>query len=100
MTKYHTDFFERGLSVRDLSYRWGVDKQTVRRLIEKGELKALKLAGKVVVLAEDYKTFENKCTSHVSTGDQQAQSGRSDTMIKTTGAENFQQERRMRKALS
>ena len=100
MTKFHTDFFERGLSVRDLFYRWGVDKQTVRRLIEKGELKALKLAGKVVVLAEDWKTFENKCKSPEYIGDQQAQSGKSDIMTETTSAENFRQERRMKKALS
>lgn len=100
MTKYHSDFFERGLSVRDLSYRWGVDKQTVRRLIERGELKALKLAGKVVVLAEDWKTFENKCKSQDYISDQAEETGASNTMTKPTGAEKFRQEQRMRKALS
>lgn len=97
--KSHFDVLDRGLSVRELSLRWGVDKQTVRKLIERGELEAMKLGGKVVVLAEDWKTFENKCKSQNWSEDQTPHIGASD-IIRKEKENSFRRGVRMKNALS
>ena len=76
------DVLDRGLSVRELSLRWGIDKQTVRKFIERGELEAMKLGGKVIVLAEDWKTFESKCKYRNWSEDQTPHTGASDIILK------------------
>ena len=37
---------------------------TIRRVVDRGELPAMKLAGKMVVLGEDWKSYEEQCTAN------------------------------------
>lgn len=47
-----------GLGVSALARRWGVHPNTVRRYITDGNLRALRLGGKLHILAEDYQAYE------------------------------------------
>ena len=47
-----------GLGVSALARRWGVHPNTVRRYINDGNLRALRLGGKLHILAEDYQAYE------------------------------------------
>ena len=48
------------LSLSELSYRWGIHTQTIRKFIDSGDLRAIKFERKLVVLGKDWKDFEDK----------------------------------------
>ena len=96
--KSHFDFLP-ALSVSNLSQKWGIDPQTIRKLIKDGKLTAMKLQGKDVVLGEDWKSFEDKCkTQNLSKG-QTHQTGTSDITTKTDSVNSFRQELRIKNSL-
>lgn len=104
MTKFpFKDEFLPALSYKQLAFRWGVSRMTIRRVVDRGELPAMKLAGKMVVLGEDWKSYEEQCKANHTPSSSQERTPAfcaSDTTTKAEEENSFRRGLRMRNALS
>lgn len=76
---------------------------TIRRVVDRGEVPAVKLVGKMVVLGEDWKSYEEQCKANHTPSSSQEQTcafRASDTATKVEEENSFRRGLKTRNALS
>ena len=53
------------LSQRELAHRWSISRQGVGKLVRSGEVRAVRLGGRVLVSAEEARRFETSLATYL-----------------------------------